>query len=239
MILILIGVIGNQFIFVIIGILIIVVGMIAGGLSNDSQQHGGIILPITKHHYSSGLFTVKLHSTGNKKINAIKVMRELFPSLSLKEAKETVDSAPAILVNNVSQESALHIKERLESEGAVVITVQTPVSVEPVSISTVTTPTHPTPSIPMPSSPAYHPLHKSSPNSFDLILQSASDEKSKTQIRQTLKRVLNMDLLDAYNAVENLPHELKINISKHEAEELKKQLETTGAVIVIRQSADE
>jgi len=63
-------------------------------------------------------FDVILTSAGEKKINVIKVVRELIPGLALKEAKELVDAAPKSLREGVSKEEAENFKSKLEGEGA-------------------------------------------------------------------------------------------------------------------------
>jgi large subunit ribosomal protein L7/L12 len=63
-------------------------------------------------------FDVILTSTGDKKINVIKVVRELMPSLSLKEAKDIVDAAPKAIKEGASKDEADTIKAKLEAEGA-------------------------------------------------------------------------------------------------------------------------
>ncbi len=62
-------------------------------------------------------FTVILKEAGAKKIQVIKVVREL-TSLGLKEAKDLVDGAPKTLKENVSKDEAAQIKAKLEAEGA-------------------------------------------------------------------------------------------------------------------------
>ena len=64
-------------------------------------------------------FDVVLTSAGDKKIQVIKVVREL-TGLGLKEAKEVVDAAPKTIKEGVSKEEADKLKGLLESEGAVV-----------------------------------------------------------------------------------------------------------------------
>ncbi len=65
-------------------------------------------------------FDVILANAGDKKIQVIKVVRELIPGLGLKEAKELVDSAPKPLKENVQKDEAEKIKAALEAEGATV-----------------------------------------------------------------------------------------------------------------------
>jgi large subunit ribosomal protein L7/L12 len=62
-------------------------------------------------------FDVLLAAVGDKKIQVIKVVREL-TSLGLKEAKDLVDGAPKPVKTGVSKEEAESIKAKLEAEGA-------------------------------------------------------------------------------------------------------------------------
>ena len=62
-------------------------------------------------------FDVVLESDGGKKINVIKVVREL-TSLGLKEAKDLVDGAPKTVLEKVNKEAADKAKAALEGAGA-------------------------------------------------------------------------------------------------------------------------
>jgi large subunit ribosomal protein L7/L12 len=62
-------------------------------------------------------FDVVLLAAGDKKIQVIKVVREL-TSLGLKEAKDLVDGAPKPVVEKVSKEDAEKAKAKLEDAGA-------------------------------------------------------------------------------------------------------------------------
>ena len=62
-------------------------------------------------------FDVMLNSVGDKKINVIKVVREV-TSLGLKEAKELVESAPAKIKEGVSKDEAEEVKKKFEDAGA-------------------------------------------------------------------------------------------------------------------------
>ena len=64
-------------------------------------------------------FNVVLASAGNKKVNVIKVVREL-TGLGLKEAKAVVDGAPGTVKEGVSKADAEAMKKALEEAGAVV-----------------------------------------------------------------------------------------------------------------------
>jgi large subunit ribosomal protein L7/L12 len=64
-------------------------------------------------------FDVILSAAGDKKIQVIKVVREL-TSLGLKEAKDLVDGAPKPVKTSVSKEEADAVKAKLEEQGATV-----------------------------------------------------------------------------------------------------------------------
>ena len=64
-------------------------------------------------------FDVVLKDSGAKKIQVIKVVREL-TGLGLKEAKDMVDGAPQTVKAGVSKDEAASIKAKLEEQGAVV-----------------------------------------------------------------------------------------------------------------------
>lgn len=62
-------------------------------------------------------FDVVLNAAGDKKIQVIKVVREL-TNLGLKEAKELVDSAPSKVKEGISKEEAQAAVEKLQEVGA-------------------------------------------------------------------------------------------------------------------------
>ncbi len=64
-------------------------------------------------------FDVILEGIGDKKIQVIKVVREV-TSLGLKEAKDVVDGAPSTVKEAVGKEEAEQIKTKLEEQGATV-----------------------------------------------------------------------------------------------------------------------
>jgi large subunit ribosomal protein L7/L12 len=64
-------------------------------------------------------FAVHLTSAGDKKINVIKVVREV-TALGLKEAKDLVDGAPKVVKEGVSKDEAAAIKKKFEEVGATV-----------------------------------------------------------------------------------------------------------------------
>ena len=64
-------------------------------------------------------FSVMLKEAGGKKIQVIKVVREI-TGLGLKEAKDLVDGAPQVVKAGVSKDEAAQLKAKLEEQGAVV-----------------------------------------------------------------------------------------------------------------------
>ena len=64
-------------------------------------------------------FAVHLKDVGAKKIQVIKVIREV-TSLGLKEAKDLVDGAPSVVKEGIEKAEAEAIKAKLEAEGATV-----------------------------------------------------------------------------------------------------------------------
>jgi large subunit ribosomal protein L7/L12 len=76
---------------------------------------GGAAAPVAEAQTE---FTVILKEAGDKKINVIKVVREIVPSLGLKEAKDLVEAAPKAVKEGVTKEEAETIKKKLEETGA-------------------------------------------------------------------------------------------------------------------------
>ena len=65
-------------------------------------------------------FDVVLTAIGDKKIQVIRVVRELVPGLGLKEAKDLVESAPAPIKEGVTKDEAEQAKAKIEETGATV-----------------------------------------------------------------------------------------------------------------------
>ena len=76
----------------------------------------GAAAPVAEEKTS---FDVILNSAGDKKIQVIKVVREL-TGLGLKEAKDLVDGAPKPVKTGIAKEEADTIKAKLEEQGATV-----------------------------------------------------------------------------------------------------------------------
>src|SRR5499426_3345177 len=80
---------------------------------------GGAAAPAAAAAPEKEEFTVVLAGAGDKKIQVIKVVREL-TGLGLKEAKDLVDGAPKPVKDGVSKEDAAKMKKKLEEQGATV-----------------------------------------------------------------------------------------------------------------------
>jgi len=61
-------------------------------------------------------FTVELKATGDQKVQVIKAVKEAL-GLGLKEAKDLVDQAPAVLKENMDKEAAETLKKAVEDAG--------------------------------------------------------------------------------------------------------------------------
>jgi len=75
---------------------------------------GGTAAPVEEEKDE---FDVILEADGGKKIQVIKVVREL-TGLGLKEAKDAVEAAPKAILEKVNKETAEKAKAKLEGEGA-------------------------------------------------------------------------------------------------------------------------
>lgn len=66
------------------------------------------------------VFNVVIASAGANKIAVIKALRELVPTLGLKEAKDLVDAAPKEVIIAVNKKTAEEAKQKLTTAGATV-----------------------------------------------------------------------------------------------------------------------
>lgn len=66
------------------------------------------------------VFNVVITAAGAQKIAVIKALRELVPTLGLKEAKDLVDAAPKEVLTQVNKKTADEAKEKLTAAGATV-----------------------------------------------------------------------------------------------------------------------
>jgi large subunit ribosomal protein L7/L12 len=85
-----------------------------GGAAPAGGGAGGAAAPVVEEQTE---FDVILREAGAKKIQVIKVVREL-TGLGLKEAKDLVDGAPQTVKSGVSKEEAATVKAKLEEQGA-------------------------------------------------------------------------------------------------------------------------
>ena len=87
-----------------------------GGGAPAGGGAGGAAAPAVEEQTE---FTVTLKEAGAKKIQVIKVVREI-TGLGLKEAKDLVDGAPQTVKAGVSKDEAASIRAKLEEQGAAV-----------------------------------------------------------------------------------------------------------------------
>jgi len=87
-----------------------------GGAAPAGGGGGGAAAPAVEEQTE---FNVTLKEAGAKKIQVIKVVREI-TGLGLKEAKDLVDGAPQTVKAGVSKDEAAQIKAKLEEQGATV-----------------------------------------------------------------------------------------------------------------------
>ncbi len=80
---------------------------------------GGVGAPGGEAAEEQDEFDVILEGIGDKKIQVIKVVREV-TSLGLKEAKDLVDGAPSTVREALTKEEAEQVKAKLEEQGATV-----------------------------------------------------------------------------------------------------------------------
>ena len=80
----------------------------------------GVAAPGAEAAAEQDEFDVILDSAGDKKIQVIKVVREVVPALGLKEAKDLVEAAPKPVLEKVSKEAAEAAKAKLEEAGATI-----------------------------------------------------------------------------------------------------------------------
>ena len=81
---------------------------------------GGAVAAAAEEVEEKTEFDVILKEAGAKKLNVIKVVREVKPGLGLKEAKELVDGAPSTLAEGIAKEAAEEMKKKFEEAGAVI-----------------------------------------------------------------------------------------------------------------------
>jgi large subunit ribosomal protein L7/L12 len=86
---------------------------VGGGAPAAGGAGGGAAAPAEEQTE----FAVTLKEAGAKKIQVIKVVREL-TGLGLKEAKDLVDGAPSVVKSGVTKDEAATMRAKLEEQGA-------------------------------------------------------------------------------------------------------------------------
>ena len=81
---------------------------------------GGAVAAAAEEVEEKTEFDVVLKEAGAKKLNVIKVVREVKPGLGLKEAEELVDGAPSTLAEGIAKEAAEEMKKKFEEAGATI-----------------------------------------------------------------------------------------------------------------------
>ena len=84
------------------------------GGGGNAAGGGDTVKPVVEEQTE---FDVVLRDAGAKKIQVIKVVREI-TGLGLKEAKDLVDGAPQTVKSGVSKDEAASLKAKLEEQGA-------------------------------------------------------------------------------------------------------------------------
>ncbi len=85
-----------------------------------SQAPAAGAAPVAEAGEEQTVFNVVIASGGANKISVIKAVRELVPTLGLKEAKDLVDGAPKEVMTAVNKKTAEEAKEKLTAAGATV-----------------------------------------------------------------------------------------------------------------------
>ena len=88
----------------------------AAAVAAPAAGGGGAAAPVVEEKTE---FDVVLKAAGEKKINVIKVVREV-TSLGLKEAKDLVEAAPATVKEGITKDEAESIKKKFEEAGATI-----------------------------------------------------------------------------------------------------------------------
>lgn len=93
---------------------------VASPQANAGSQPGGAIEEAAEGEPEQTVFNVVIANSGANKIAVIKALRELVPTLGLKEAKDIVDAAPKEVMTAVNKKTAEEAKIKLTTAGATV-----------------------------------------------------------------------------------------------------------------------
>lgn len=86
------------------------------GIYSNIYPYPAGIISISTDNIS---YDVRLSKTGNRKLGLVKRLKEML-DIGLKEAKDIIDSAPCVIIYNLSFEKAEKIKYELENKGATI-----------------------------------------------------------------------------------------------------------------------
>ncbi|HUD43974.1 MAG TPA: 50S ribosomal protein L7/L12 [Patescibacteria group bacterium] len=95
-------------------------GVSAAAMSVAAAPANGAAAASAEPAEEQTVFNVVLASTGANKIAVIKAIRELVPTLGLKEAKDLADTAPKEVMTQVNKKTAEEAKTKLTTAGATV-----------------------------------------------------------------------------------------------------------------------
>lgn len=95
-------------------------GVSAQAMVAQAPANGGQAGAADEPKEEQTVFNVVIASSGANKIAVIKALRELVPTLGLKEAKDLVDAAPKEVLTAVNKKTADEAKEKLTAAGATV-----------------------------------------------------------------------------------------------------------------------
>lgn len=238
-----------------VGVGVVVLGA-AYGRSRVDQRAG--------RQWTPGPYYVILTSVGQ---NAYELASSLCQALDipLEHARDLMKSAPCILKAAVSREDADFIQQSLKRHGAVVIVTQVTDTVihsethppavsspEPIvrdavpapadtRLGSVSIPPYPSPASspwtpPSLQRPSTLPSQPASPGAIDLVLLTTGPDRMR--VSKVLRKELGLDLLEAYYAVEQTPSVIRKNITRSEAENLRRVIEAEGGTVEFRPASN-
>ncbi|OGH17247.1 MAG: 50S ribosomal protein L7/L12 [Candidatus Levybacteria bacterium RIFCSPHIGHO2_02_FULL_40_18] len=88
--------------------------------ASPAQTGAGVAPEAGEPAEEQTVFNVWIQAAGDNKLSVIKTLRELVPTLGLKEAKDLVDTAPKEVMTAVNKKTADEAKEKLTAAGATV-----------------------------------------------------------------------------------------------------------------------
>ena len=93
---------------------------VSAAMAVAAPAAGGGVAASDEPKEEQTVFNVVIASSGAQKIAVIKALRELVPTLGLKDAKDLVDAAPKEILTAVNKKTAEEAKEKLTAAGATV-----------------------------------------------------------------------------------------------------------------------